>query len=204
MPTLQEVYDNPNSSTRNPTTLAKRAGTAIAGAKRFLNSLSSTQLGKRVVKQPAEAFAPTGGPRGTYLADTIHLSAYRGVNQKNERPLPCRVYKPLCLCSGPAAYREQKYGRGPGRNSRAEPCRRAGWQGCTLGGNSMRWRPGAEGRICRPVRRERHSDRDHICRDTRTAVQARSLGGDLPPNARRPLGSDRRACLVSPLAGARR
>ena len=74
MPTLQEVYDNPKTSTRNPTTLAKRAGTTIAGAKRFLNSLSSTQLGKRVVKQPAEAFAPTGGPRGTYLADTIHLT----------------------------------------------------------------------------------------------------------------------------------
>ncbi|MFO0202631.1 MAG: hypothetical protein ACK528_05825, partial [Alphaproteobacteria bacterium] len=82
MPTLQEVYDNPKTTSRNPTTLAKRAGTTVAGAKRFLNSLSSTQLGKRVVKQPAEAFAPTGGPRGTYLADTIHLSAYSGVNQK--------------------------------------------------------------------------------------------------------------------------
>ena len=53
MPTLQEVYDNPKTTSRNPTTLAKRAGTTVAGAKRFLNSLSSTQLGKRVIKQPA-------------------------------------------------------------------------------------------------------------------------------------------------------
>ena len=67
MPTLQEVYDNPKTSTRNPTTLAKRAGTTIAGAKRFLNSLSSTQLGKRVVKQPAEAFAPRAAHAGPTL-----------------------------------------------------------------------------------------------------------------------------------------
>ena len=82
MPTLKEIYDDPKTTSRNPTTLAKRAGCTVAGAKRFLNSLSGVQLGKRAVRPPANEFSPTGDVRGVYLADVIFFRDYAGVNQK--------------------------------------------------------------------------------------------------------------------------
>ena len=82
MPTLQEIYEDPKTTTRNATILAKRAGCTVAGAKRFLNAQSAVQLGKRAVRPPANELVPTGARRGVYLADVVFLRDYAGVNQK--------------------------------------------------------------------------------------------------------------------------
>jgi hypothetical protein len=50
----------------------------------FLRDQSAAQITKRAHKPPDEDYAPTGGPRGEYLADVIYLREYAGVNKKRE------------------------------------------------------------------------------------------------------------------------
>ena len=72
---LREIYDNPRLTSRNPAILAKRAGTSVANAKRFLNSSESVQLGKQaLLRPPANEMSPTGDKIGTYLCDVVFLS----------------------------------------------------------------------------------------------------------------------------------
>ena len=84
MKSIKAVYDDPRTSSRNPATLAKRAGVTPAAAAAFLKDQASRQVTKRAHKPADEDFAPTGGPRGEYLADVIYLREYRGVNKKRE------------------------------------------------------------------------------------------------------------------------
>jgi len=62
--------------------LAERAGTTQAAAKRYLDSLASVQVTKQVAPASKILYVPTFGPTGRYLADTIYLRDYAGVNQK--------------------------------------------------------------------------------------------------------------------------
>jgi len=62
--------------------LAKRAGVPLAAATAFLRDQAASQITKEAHKPPDENYAPTGGPRGEYLADVIYLREYAGVNKK--------------------------------------------------------------------------------------------------------------------------
>ena len=84
MTSIKATYDNPRTSSRNATTLAKRAGVTTAAAAAFLRDQAASQITKRAKKPPERDFAPTGGPRGEYLADVIYLREYRGVHKKRE------------------------------------------------------------------------------------------------------------------------
>jgi len=84
MPTIDQVFGDPRTTSRNSTTLAKRAGVTRAAAAAFLKDQASTQVTRRAHKPADEDFAPTGGPRGEYLADIMYLREYRGVNNKRE------------------------------------------------------------------------------------------------------------------------
>jgi len=80
--TIKQVFDDPRTTTRNPTLLAKRAGVTVKSAKAFLRDQAASQIMKRATKPPDSAYVPTGGPRGEWLGDTIYLTAYAGVNKK--------------------------------------------------------------------------------------------------------------------------
>ena len=82
---LQETYDNPRLTTRNPAILAKRAGTSVANAKRFLNSLESVQLGKQALRPPVSEMSPTGDKIGTYLCDVVFLKDYASLKENQKR-----------------------------------------------------------------------------------------------------------------------
>ena len=84
MKSIRATYYDPRTSSRNPATLAKRAGVTTAAAAKFLRDQASSQITKRAHKPPEDSFAPTGGPRGEYLADVINLREYRGVNKAHE------------------------------------------------------------------------------------------------------------------------
>ena len=71
MPSIKAVFDDPRTTSRNPTTLAKRAGATVKAATAFLRDQAAAQIRRRAVKPPEDAFAPTGGNRGEYLADVI-------------------------------------------------------------------------------------------------------------------------------------
>jgi hypothetical protein len=62
--------------------LAARAGTTTKAAAGFLRDQAAAQITRRATRPPDEAFAPTGGPRGEYLADVIYLKDYAGVNNQ--------------------------------------------------------------------------------------------------------------------------
>jgi hypothetical protein len=84
MPSIKAVFDNPRTSSRNPETLAKRAGVSAKTAASFLRDQAAAQITKRSHKPPEEDFSPTGGSRGEYLADVIYLRDYAGVNRRRE------------------------------------------------------------------------------------------------------------------------
>ena len=77
---LKLTYDNPKLMTKNVEDLAQRAGTTQASAKRYLDSLASTQVSKQVAPASKLLYVPTFGPTGRYLADTIYLRDYAKVN----------------------------------------------------------------------------------------------------------------------------
>ena len=79
---MLKAFEDPAVTSRNPTTLAKRAGVAPAAAAAFLRDQAASQITKQAHRPPDENYAPTGGPRGEYLADVIFLAQYAGVNKK--------------------------------------------------------------------------------------------------------------------------
>ncbi len=62
--------------------MAARAGTTTKAAAGFLRDQAAAQITRRATRPPDEAYAPTGGPRGEYLADVIYLRDYAGVNSQ--------------------------------------------------------------------------------------------------------------------------
>ena len=81
---IRDIFSDPRTSSRDPATLAKRAGVTLAAATAFLKDQASIQVTRRAHKPADEDFAPTGGPRGEYLADIMYLREYAGVNKKRE------------------------------------------------------------------------------------------------------------------------
>ena len=82
MPSLRQVFDNPSTTSRNADTLARRAGVTRKSAQSFLRDQVASQVNVEHRKPPDDAFAPTGGPRGEYLADVVFLADFAGVNNK--------------------------------------------------------------------------------------------------------------------------
>ena len=82
MPNIKAVFDDPRTTSRAPATLAARAGTSAKAAAGFLRDQAAAQITRRATRPPDDAFAPTGGPRGEYLADVVYLRDYAGVNNQ--------------------------------------------------------------------------------------------------------------------------
>lgn len=87
--TLKSVYEDPLTSTRDPTLLAKRAGVTVKSAKSFLRDQASSQVAKQWRKPSASsgAYAPTGAPPGHWQADVIFFEDYQGVNDRRKAML---------------------------------------------------------------------------------------------------------------------
>lgn len=81
MSELLKVYKDPRLTSRNPATLAKRAGVTIAAAKSFLRDREEAQVRKRAARLKKAAFVPTGDERGVWIGDTIYLNDYAGANK---------------------------------------------------------------------------------------------------------------------------
>ena len=81
MSSLLEVYKDPKQTSRNPATLAKRAGVTVAEARAFLRDREQAQVRKRAARLRNATYTPTGDERGVYLGDTIYLNDYAGVNK---------------------------------------------------------------------------------------------------------------------------
>jgi hypothetical protein len=81
MSSLLEVYKDPKRTSRNPETLAKRAGVTVAAAKSFLRDREEAQVRKRAARLRNATYTPTGDERGVWLGDTIYLKDYAGVNK---------------------------------------------------------------------------------------------------------------------------
>ena len=79
---MLKAFEDPKATSRNPATLAARTGVPLAAATAFLRDQAASQITKEAHKPPDENYAPTGGPRGEYLADVIYLKKYAGVNKK--------------------------------------------------------------------------------------------------------------------------
>ena len=79
---MLKAFEDPKATSRNPATLAARTGVPLAAATAFLRDQAASQITKEAHKPPDENYAPTGGPRGEYLADVIYLREYAGVNKK--------------------------------------------------------------------------------------------------------------------------
>jgi hypothetical protein len=77
---LANIYNDPATSTRNASLLAKRAGTTVAEAKAFLNSQASAAVNKKWVRPQLNEFAPTGAPPYHWQADVIYLDILKGKN----------------------------------------------------------------------------------------------------------------------------
>ena len=82
MPTLREIYENAKTTTRNPTLLAKRAGTTVKSARTFLTDEGSSQTTEKWRRTAATVYAPTGAPQDHWQADVVSLQDYMGVNKK--------------------------------------------------------------------------------------------------------------------------
>jgi len=81
MSELLKVYKDPQLTSRNPATLAKRAGVTLAAAKSFLRDREEAQVRKRAARLKKAAFVPTGDERGVWIGDTIYLKDYAGANK---------------------------------------------------------------------------------------------------------------------------
>ena len=79
---MLKAFEDPKATSRNPATLAARTGVPLAAAAAFLRDQAASQITKEAHKPPDENYAPTGGPRGEYLADVIYLKKYAGVTKK--------------------------------------------------------------------------------------------------------------------------
>ena len=77
---LQNTFYNARTTTKNPSVLAKRAGTTVKVAREFLKKQQAVQVTKQYTKPPPSAYAPTGAERGEYEGDVIFLKDYKGLN----------------------------------------------------------------------------------------------------------------------------
>ena len=82
--TLKSIYDDPRTTTRDPTLLAERAGTTVESAKTFLRNQASSQVREQWRKPPQDsgAYAPTGAPAAHWQADVTFLEDFKGVNDR--------------------------------------------------------------------------------------------------------------------------
>ena len=78
--TLLEVYKDPKQTSRNPATLAKRAGVTTVEARAFLRDREEAQVRQRAARLRNATYTPTGDERGVWLGDTIYLNDYADVN----------------------------------------------------------------------------------------------------------------------------
>ena len=79
--TLRAVFEDPRTTTRDPSLLADRARVTLKSARAFLRTSAASQISQVSKKPPDVAYAPTGGHEGEYLADVIYLRDYSGVNK---------------------------------------------------------------------------------------------------------------------------
>ena len=79
--TLRAVFEDPRTTTRDPSLLADRARVTLKSARAFLRTSAASQISQVPKKPPEVAYAPTGGHEGEYLADVIYLRDYSGVNK---------------------------------------------------------------------------------------------------------------------------
>ena len=81
MSSLLDVYKDPLRTSRNPETLAKRAGVTVLAAKSFLRDREEAQVRKRAARLKNATYVPTGDERGVWIGDTIYLNDYAWVNK---------------------------------------------------------------------------------------------------------------------------
>ena len=86
---MQEVYDNPMTTTNNHVELARRAKVSENQAKHFLKKQAVNQIDKIKKKPDEKFFAPTGDKYGTYEVDTIYLRDEAGANDHHGAILIC-------------------------------------------------------------------------------------------------------------------
>ena len=79
--TLRAVFDDPRTTTRDPSLLAERARVTLKSARAFLRTSAASQVSQVPKKPSDDAYAPTGGHEGEYLADVIYLRDYAGANK---------------------------------------------------------------------------------------------------------------------------
>jgi hypothetical protein len=87
--TLKSVYEDPLTSTRDPSLLATRAGTTLKSAASFLKDQASSQVAQQWKKPSASSavYAPTGAPPGHWQADVIFFEDYQGANDRRKAML---------------------------------------------------------------------------------------------------------------------
>ena len=86
---MQEVYDNPRTTTNNYAELARRAKVSENQAKHFLKKQAVNQIDKIRKKPDEKYYAPTGDRYGTYEVDTIYLRGEAGANDHHGAILIC-------------------------------------------------------------------------------------------------------------------
>jgi hypothetical protein len=86
MPTLEEVYNDPKTTSRNPKLLAQRAGVTVAEARNFLKEETSANINKQFIQPPAgsSAYSPTGDLPDHWQADVIYFDILKGHNDKKK------------------------------------------------------------------------------------------------------------------------
>jgi hypothetical protein len=87
--TLKSVYEDPLTSTRDPSLLAARAGTTVKSAASFLKDQASSQVSQQWRKPSGDSgvYAPTGAPPGHWQGDVIFFEDYQGVNDRRKAML---------------------------------------------------------------------------------------------------------------------
>ena len=81
MSSLLVVYKDPKQTSRNPATLAKRAGVTVAEARGFLRDREEAKVRRRAARLRNATYTPMGDERGVWLGDNIYLKDYAGVNK---------------------------------------------------------------------------------------------------------------------------
>ena len=77
MDSLLDAYKDPLRTSRNPVTLAKRAGVSLAAAKSFLRDREEAQVRRRAARLKNATYAPTGDERGVWIGDLERRRARR-------------------------------------------------------------------------------------------------------------------------------
>ena len=83
---ISSIYNNPKTSSRNATILAKRAEVTPKEAKLFLSTQASAIINKQFIQPPSDSsiYCPTGAPPGHWQADVIYFDDLKSVNDKRK------------------------------------------------------------------------------------------------------------------------